>query len=88
MAAQEPTADQVMQSLLTAVYATSMATVRAVQESMSVAFGDAPEAARDITLAGGLAATAAQAAAAAKDLTQAYVNLKGLPADPPPPPPA
>jgi hypothetical protein len=84
MASNQPDAQQVLQAILTGVYATSMATVRAVQESQSVAFGDNPDGSRDITLAGGLAATAAQAAQAARDLTQAYATLKGLPADPPP----
>lgn len=87
MSAQQPTGEQAMQAVLTGVYATSMATVRAVQAAQETAFGDGDQP-RDITLAGGLAATAAQSAQAARDLTQAYATLKGLPANPPPTPPA
>jgi hypothetical protein len=83
MANQAPTSQEVLNAVLTGIYATSLATVRAVQEAQKTAFGDDGQA-RDITTAGGLAATAAQSAQAARDLAQTYATLKGLPADPPP----
>jgi hypothetical protein len=83
MATNPPTTQDVMQAILTGIYATSLATVRAVQEAQKTAFGDDGQT-RDITTAGGLAATAAQSAQAARDLAQTYATLKGLPADPPP----
>lgn len=73
---QHPTVDEAMQAILTGIYATSLAAVKAVQESQSVAFGDDNGAPRDIQLAGGLAATAAQAAAATRDLTAALAQMR------------